>query len=226
MRPKAFRWLTIPSRLAYIALAALCWGVAAAYAADQVQMQNGDRYIGKVVSLNSDTLVLQSDVLGAVRLPRSKVALISLGAPLPVERTTHAAVSNSAAGLLNGTATNSPNALAEPLRQLASNPALIQQIETQFLSDATPEAKDKFNELLGGLMTGKLGVADVRAQAQATAAQVRAMRKDLGDEAGWMLDTYLAILDNFVKETAPAGPPSSSPPITKPAKPDTNAEAD
>lgn len=31
--------------------------------ADQIEMSNGDRYVGRVVSMNADTLVLQSDVL-------------------------------------------------------------------------------------------------------------------------------------------------------------------
>src|SRR5712691_661739 len=47
--------------------------------ADQVEMQNGDRYAGKVLALNTNTVVLQSDVLGLVNLPREKVANIALG---------------------------------------------------------------------------------------------------------------------------------------------------
>ena len=46
--------------------------------ADQVTMSNGDRYVGRVISLNGDTVVLESDVLGTVRLPRGRVASISL----------------------------------------------------------------------------------------------------------------------------------------------------
>src|ERR1039457_6289531 len=45
---------------------------------DQVEMQNGDRYAGHVVSLNTNTVVLRSDVLGTLRLPRSRVAIITL----------------------------------------------------------------------------------------------------------------------------------------------------
>src|SRR5258707_11573164 len=48
--------------------------------ADQVELQNGDHYVGRVVSLSGETLVLQSDVLGTLRLPRGKVASITLGA--------------------------------------------------------------------------------------------------------------------------------------------------
>src|SRR3974390_2372074 len=48
--------------------------------ADQVQMRNGDQYFGNVVSLNKETLVIQSDVLGTIRLPRGKVASVDFGA--------------------------------------------------------------------------------------------------------------------------------------------------
>lgn len=185
------RWLTI------IALA-LIGCVSNTAAADQIQMQNGDRYFGKVLSLNGDTLVLQSDVLGTLRLPRANVALISFGATPVVN-----APSGGPTGAVGRVSTNTPSALAGPLRQLTTNSNLIQRIQNQYLSDAGPGAKDKFNELLGGLMSGKLGVEDIRAEAQSTANQVRAMRKDLGEDAGWMLDTYLAILDQFVNENAP-----------------------
>src|SRR5436853_2787827 len=46
--------------------------------ADQIEMQNGDRYVGTVLSLNTSTLVLHSEVLGDLTLPRSKVAQINL----------------------------------------------------------------------------------------------------------------------------------------------------
>ena len=46
---------------------------------DQVELQNGDRYVGEVLSLNAKTVVLQSEVLGTLRLPRNKVAVITLG---------------------------------------------------------------------------------------------------------------------------------------------------
>src|SRR5882724_6940404 len=47
--------------------------------ADQIEMQNGDRYAGKVLTLSSNSVVLQSEVLGTVTLPREKIATIALG---------------------------------------------------------------------------------------------------------------------------------------------------
>ena len=76
-------------------------------------------------------------------------------------------------------------------------------MQKQFLGGAGPEANDKFNELLGGLMSGKLTVDDIRAQAKSAADQLRALQRDSGEEAGFAANTYLAILDHFLKETAP-----------------------
>jgi hypothetical protein len=61
-------------------------GLAVSVSADQVEMQNGDRYVGKVLTLNNETLVLQNEVLGTVKLPRVKVAAIILlqKPPLPL----------------------------------------------------------------------------------------------------------------------------------------------
>src|ERR1700678_3074217 len=47
--------------------------------ADQIEMKNGDRYVGTVLSMTADSVVLQSQMLGKVVVPRSKVSLISLG---------------------------------------------------------------------------------------------------------------------------------------------------
>lgn len=175
--------------------------------ADQVQMRNGDQYFGSVLSLNKDTLVIQSDVLGTLRLPRNKVAFIDFGANPAVHDRVIAPATNNIARLPALTVTNGANDFSATLQQLEGSSNVLQQIEAQYLGDAGPEAKAKFNDLLGGYLTGKLSVNDIRAQAQATADQVRSLRKDLGEDAGGMIDGYLAILDSFLKETAP--PPTS-----------------
>jgi hypothetical protein len=95
--------------------------------------------------------------------------------------------------------------ISAALRQLGANSNLIQQVQSQVLSGASPEANDKFNEMVGGLMSGKLTVNDIRAQAKSAADQMRAAKKDLGEDAGFAIDGYLAILDKFLKETAPSG---------------------
>jgi hypothetical protein len=169
---------------------------------DQIEMQNGDRYVGQVLSLDAKTVVLQSAVLGTVRVARSKVAVITLGPapstnspPLPLPANAQPAVPAATA------ATNA----APALRGLGANTNLIQQVQKQFLSGAGPEANDKFNELLGGLMSGKISVEDIRTQAKTAADQLRAVQRESGEDAGFATSTYLAILDHFLKETAPSG---------------------
>ncbi|HOX58611.1 MAG TPA: YkgJ family cysteine cluster protein [Candidatus Paceibacterota bacterium] len=175
-------------------------------AADQVELKNGDRYVGQVLSLNTNSIVLQSEVLGTLRLPRNKVAGITLGPnaasnspapPLP------SSARRSAPGPANANATSHSTPL---LQGLSMSTNLIRQVQQQFLSGAGPEANDKFNELLGGLISGELTVDDVRAQAKTAADQLRALQREGGDEAGLATDAYLGILDHFLKETAPSGP--------------------
>jgi hypothetical protein len=163
-----------------------------------------------VISLNADTLVLRSDVIGTVKLPRARVNAIHLGTNAPAVLGTNqtgallpqAAPAGQVRGLPNsgaGTPTGGASALAG-------------QSPNEILAGATPEAQAKFSELAGGLMSGKLSAEDIRAEARSVAAQVRAMRAELGEDAGGALDAYLAILDRFIGESpsqpAPAAPPA------------------
>jgi len=181
---------------------------------DQLEMVNGDRYTGKVLSLSSNLVVWQSEIFGTVNLPREKVVTISLGAG---GRTNLARIASpakrqgGAAGLTNAAVTNGTGSL----RQLSANTNLIHQVEAQFLKDADPAAKDKFNELMGGLLTGKLNVEDIRVQAKSAAEQLRALKKEGGDDTG-LYESYLAILDKFVRETAPARTTPTNAPAAEP----------
>jgi hypothetical protein len=184
--------------------------------ADQVQMKNGDQYYGDVVSLNKDTLVIQSDVLGTTRLPRSKVGFIEFGVG-PVVHPPLNSISTPTNRVANPSAltdTNGASDFQATLQKLGGSSNLMHKVEAQFLNDASPEAKNKFNELVGGLLSGKLSVNDIRAQAQTTADQVRSLRKDMGDDAGSLIDGYLAILDTFLKETAPPNTSATNAPGT------------
>jgi uncharacterized protein len=179
--------------------------------ADQVEMQNGDRYAGHVLSLNTNIIVLQSDVLGTLRLPRGKVAGITFGSSLPPGSPPQPSAANGLVRTPRAALTNAARKLSPALRQLGTNTNLIQQVQKQFLSDAGPEANNKFNDLLGGLMSGRLSVDDMRAQAKTAADQLRALKREGGEDAGFAADTYLAILDHFLKDTAPSGPTTNSP---------------
>lgn len=184
--------------------------------ADQVQMQNGDRYFGKITALNTNALILQSDVLGIVQLPRNKVAAILLGTNLM--NSAHA-TSNIVAAILPATATTNTTLEApDSLRQLAAHTNLIQQVQSRFLADAGPETNAKFTELMAGLTTGKLNIDDLKAEAKKSVDQVRELKRGLGEDESSSIDVYLSILDKFLKETpAPAGSsatrPAPKPPI-------------
>ena len=196
--------------------------VASPARADQIDMQNGDRYNGKILTLNSNSLVLQSEVLGTVTLPRSKVAQINFfsgttaslppAALPPIEPLRGAPAAR----------TNTPSDLSASLRGLGAQTNLIRQVRSQFLSDAGPQANDKFDQLLNGLISGRLTLNDLRAEAQTAANQLRALQKDLGPDAGDSMSGYLEILDHFLRETAPVGETNTN---AATAKPKSNARA-
>ena len=78
-------------------------------------------------------------------------------------------------------------------------------------SKSSPEAAQKFNELLGGLTSGSLSITDIRAQAQNSIKEIKEAKKELGKDADGMLDGYLDILQKFVQETdSPTTAPAPS----------------
>jgi hypothetical protein len=168
--------------------------------ADQVNMQNGERYIGKVVTLTNETIIVQSDVLGILKVPRSKIASITFGtnAIAPNIQTPAAA----SAQPQKPAAANSSSDLTTAINQLRANPNAMQQVQQQMLAGADPKATEMFNQTMGGLMNGSLNVDDIRRQAKSAADQLRAAKKELGDDAGFAVDGYLAVLDGFLRETA------------------------
>jgi hypothetical protein len=180
--------------------------------ADQVELQNGDRYVGHVLSLNTNTVVLESEVLGTLRLPRKRVAVITLG---PVHATNSPALLSPRDAQLLAPPAGSANATSQTspaLAGLGTSTNLIQQVQKQFLGSAGPEANAKFTELLGGLMSGKLDVEDIRAQAKSATEQLRALQRESGESAGVAANAYMAILDSFLKETAPPGSSATNAP--------------
>ena len=172
---------------------------------DEVRMRNGDCLGGRVLSLNSNSLLFLSPILGKVSLPRCEVAFIALK-PL---------TTNKNAPALSNTNLDAPplpaGDLATVLSQYDPNSGTVQDLKSQLLSNAGPVATQKFNEMLAGLMSGKMTVDDIRSQAQSVSAQARALKRDLGaDPAAEALDGYLDILDRFLQQTTP-------PMVAKPA---------
>lgn len=178
--------------------------------ADQVEMQNGDRYVGKVLSLDTSTLILKNDNLGTVRIARNKVANVTFGAnTIPTTNTAPATVvTNSQPQTATVVTTNGQADLAASLKALGANTNFIKQVQSQFLAGAGPEANNKFNDMVAGLMNGNMNINDLRAQAKQAAANLRQMKREVGDDTG-MLDGYLSILENFLQESEPG---TNSPP--------------
>jgi len=182
--------------------------------ADLVEMQNGDRYSGKVLSVSADTVVLESEVLGKINVPRKKVATLMIGA--------NAATPNTATNIARVSAsTNLPAAvpaaalantnvdLSAAFRNLGANTNFIGQIRQQMLA-GNSEAASNYDKLVSGLMTGKLNLDDLRREAKSSADQLRELKRELGPDAGDSINAYLSVLDNFLKETD--GQPASAAP--------------
>jgi hypothetical protein len=173
--------------------------------ADQVELQNGDRFAGKVVSMTADTIVPQSDVLGRVSLPRAKVANVHFGSAAGVN-----AASTQTPGSSPASAENRAASLGSvgALGQMGASSKVVEIIRRQMLSDAGPQANSKYDELAAGVFSGKFDLQKLRKEAITAANQIRELKK--GGDVGDSLDDYLAILDNFIRKSGPPAEPVST----------------
>jgi hypothetical protein len=194
-------------RIVWFGLYLLMLAAAPGVRADLVEMQNGDRYSGTVLAVSADTVVLNSEMLGKINVPRNKVATLtfSTNANAAIKPATTASARPAATNLpappasivLAGTNVN----LSASLRQLGANTNFIGEIRQQMLA-SSPEATDKYDEMVNGLLSGQLDMNDLRRQAQTSADQLRELKRQLGPDADASLDTYLKVLDAFVNEAA------------------------
>ncbi len=189
--------------------------------ADQVEMQNGDRYHGKVLTVTADTVVLDSAVLGKINVPRKNVANLAFGAnpTLPKAATNLARISGSTnlpVPVAPQNPANTNTDLSAAFRNLGANTNFVRDIREQMLRDS-PAAASKYDEMVNGLMSGKLDLNDLRREAKSSADQLRALKRELGPEADDSLDTYLEVLDGFLKESA--AEPASAVPVPRPKPP-------
>lgn len=175
--------------------------VAPGLRADQLELQNGDRFSGKVLSVSADAVVLESDALGKITVPRQKVARLAFGtnavapaaaSPMP----TNLPPATALAALLKTNA-----ATVATLPQPAMDTNVIRKIREQMLA-GSPEAAGKYDEMVGGLLSGKMNLDDLRREAQSSADELRELKRTLGPDAGDSLDGYLTVLDQFLKESA------------------------
>jgi hypothetical protein len=168
--------------------------------ADLVECENGDRYNGKVLLVDEHNVKLQNEIAGILNIPRSKVSTITFGAPKPSRPIATAPLQTNT---------------FSPSQPLHFDQTAVDQVQNQFLGDASPEAAQMFQDLVRGLASGKLDLGDIKSKAQSTLNELKDLQKDLGDDdAAALLSSYASILENFVKQ-APAitnKPPATSKP--------------
>ena len=199
---KAIGWITLAAALALCPVAFL--------RADQVVMQNGDTYNGKVLSVTTNAVVLQNDNPGSVTLARSKINVISFGNGTAKGSSPAASSTGIQIGQPVTAQTNAGSDLTTALRGIGDQTNLIQQVQSQFLGSASPDAMNKFSELLNGLSTGKIDLNGLRAEVQSAADQLRSLENDMGPDTSGEMDSYLAILDDFLQEAAAVNVPTNS----------------
>lgn len=196
--------------------------------ADQIELSNGDTISGKVVSLNATHLKLQSELLGDVTLARENIAAVYFGDKRPAPRVAVAPDNAAAAAPIPPAADDfigkllgqkqpekkrpaaggpalsgaTPQQLVEKLKAGELDAGSLAEVQKAFPLLATKEAGGYFNATLGGLITGKLGVQDIRKDAIKARDGILELKKEIGGDAD-ALNPYLGILEKFIQETEP-----------------------
>lgn len=188
--------------------------------ADEVDMQNGDRYIGTVLSVSGDAVVLKSEELGRITVPRKNVTAMAFGtnAVAPKAASDAAAVSaptNLPAAPSTSELTGTNADFSAAYHNLAADTNIVAQIRQQMLA-GNPAATGKFDEMVNGLLDGSLNMNDLRREAQSDEDQLRALKHDLGPDAGDSIDGYLDVLDDFIKESDSATAPTNAAAVSQP----------
>ena len=153
--------------------------------ADVIECDNGDRYHGKVLSMDDKKVVLKNDITGTLNIPRARIVSLSFRdqATTPTAARTSPVI-----------------APVSPAKQLESASA-IQQVLNDYLSTATPEANRMYNEMVQSLMSGQMNMADLRNKAQTALQELKSLQKELGDdETAQLLNSYGAILESFLRQ--------------------------
>lgn len=169
--------------------------------ADVIECDNGDRYNGKVLSMDEQQVKLQNEIAGTLTIPRNRIISISFR---PLQKSPVKAP----AGTTNG--------FAVPRRGLPIDDGSIEKVQDELLSTANPEANQMFQDMVRGLQSGQLNLGDIRAKAQETLAELRKLQGELGeDETAGLLDSYATILESFVRQA----PAATNRPAVKPSAP-------
>lgn len=204
------------SRFLSFMVAGAALTLAALANADTIQLVNGDNVSGKILSVDDKAVKLQSEVFGQLTIERGKIAAIFFGDAAPPKNN-----ANNTSPIANLQAQAKPpqpgQDVLDQLRNQGLDPATLQDIKKAFPLLTQPGAGKYFDESVAGLMSGKIGVQDIRKDAMKVIDEVNKLEKELGPQATQALRPYLSILENFVQRTEPAAPPV--PPKDQPAPP-------
>jgi hypothetical protein len=194
-------------------LGLVCAVLAPRLRAESIVLINGDTLTGRVLSLDAKEVKIESELLGPVTLARARVATIQLlDQPLPPAgppKSKPAEASKPAAA-------GSVDALLKQLQTGGVDAGTMKSLQDQLPLLASPEVSQYFNEKVGGLMSGKIGIADIRKDASKARDELRDLKKDLGPH-GAALDAYLSILEGFLNKTEPKDSQPAQPPRPTPA---------
>lgn len=165
------------------ALATLAFLAPSRASADEIRLTNGDTLNGTVVSLNEQSLVLESANFGELTIARDKVGLIALGEEgLP-----------------------SPTVIAPQAGSLGSAGGQLPSLQS-------PQIEGQLNQLFGEALGGK-SVPEMQDNIRSARKQLKELQDDFGEgPEAEALGAYLRIFDQFAppRESTQQQPPSSN----------------
>ena len=196
--------------------------------ADMVVLSNGDKVSGSLVEVSGGKVVIESPLMGTVKLLRTDVRSIRFGTKeqieADIESETLAAIKaaskkvaangqlpkqqvhrvNNAQPDLNGIlgAALKPAANGGQLGQAGAEvDAAMKQLQQIFPGAAgNGRVQSQLETQLIQVLAGELGLGDIRNQAADASKELRAAKRDLKEMGAWspMYDMYLGILEDFV----------------------------
>jgi hypothetical protein len=185
-----------PQQLLPLILFITAWLLQPSIFAETVHLINGDLIQAKIISLDEHSLTIESEILGSLHIPREKVARIDFitqsiaDKPLNSLNTSHSLSSNPGIPQL---------AIPGPLNSEGSTD-LIKQVQQQMLTTAGSEANEMYQDMVQGVVSGKINVPQLKAMAEDTVQQIEELQAELGDDVGFALDGYLSILKGFIQK--------------------------
>lgn len=124
---------------------------------DTLQLVNGDQLTGRVLTVDTDTIVLQSDVLGKITLPRKQVAAIQVGKSrvTPVRRSTDEKDQPQQLHVSDATLIKELQARGLPINKLSELHGLMPDI-------SLPQSKQKPEDVIQQLRTRGISPAEIK----------------------------------------------------------------